>query len=141
MAFRYRKNLGNAGLFRDLLGGLAVRLNEETRQDEIKKILDGNLLFLGRAGMPGAFYLDFVDGKYNVKEWEGEAINPGLCPTKEIPSLDLAVVYTGMAKHRLARRLEGVRLEDRGYGGLPKALLENWGYLYSIRDLNELRIY
>ena len=141
MAFGNGKNLGNARLFRDLLGGLAVRLNEEPSDGEIERILDSNLLFLGRAGMPGAIYLDFVDGEYKIREWRGERIDPDSCPTQIIPSLDLAVVYTGVARGRLGKQLEGDRLNEAGFKGLPKDLLEYWRRSYSIKDLNELRRY
>jgi hypothetical protein len=141
MVFKNSGDVGDARLFRGILERHAIRANEQSGREEVKRVLEREILFLGIAGSPGAFYLDFVDGEYIVKEWRGERINPDSCPTQEIPSLDLAAAYTGVARHRLVRGLEGLDLGERDVSMLQERTWKRWGKIYTIRDLNEFKLY
>jgi len=130
--------LGDSEFFRRVLEDVAFQVNVSSSNREADKILRDRLLFLGRGGIPGAYYLDMKNGQYIVREWKGERIDPSTCPTREIPSLDLAVAYSGVSKRGL-ENISPVPLPRLVSSFFPERLIERWRSCYSIADLNKIR--
>lgn len=122
------------------LGDLANQLNLETNLGRVQEILANNLLFLGRPGGL-AYYMDFVDGKYIVRKWEGEKIDSDNCPSLFIPSIGLAMAYTGLSKYSLTTRVNGLSFSDFLFENVSPELELEFKRLYRISDLNGVRYY
>ena len=140
MSSRNKRDRGWSGFCKIALEDTASNLNSLRDSAEIEKILSENILFMGVSGSPSVYYLDFVEGEYIVRPWKGEQIDPIVCPTKEIPSAGLSAAYTGLAPYAVKRKVNSreINLKDRGF---PEGLLETWGKLYPISELNEVRRY
>lgn len=135
-----RRDLGWSGFCRVALESTASELNSLRDPAKIERILGENILFMGVSGSSSVYYIDFVDGEYVVRPWRGERIDPETCPTKEIPSAGLSAAYSGLAPYAVRRQVEsrGIDLRDREF---PDGLLKEWGKLYPISELNEIRRY